>query len=84
MENDISLNTAAYSKARERVPIDMVHKLFEASRIEDAENSYTHWHGYRVLIGDGTYLQMQDTPSIRSKYEVKHKGKGSEGYPQAF
>lgn len=84
LENDISLNTAAYSKARDRVPLEMTQALFEASRIEGAQNAYTHWHGYRVLIGDGTYLQMQDTPSIRSTYEVKHKGKGSEGYPQAL
>lgn len=84
LENDISLNTAAYSKARERVPLEMVGTLFEASRIEGAENDYTHWHGYRVFIGDGTYLQMQDTPDIRRVYEVKHNGKGSDGYPQAL
>lgn len=84
LENDISLNTAAYSKARDRVPLKMVKALFKASRIEGAENVYTHWHGYRVLIGDGTYLQMQDTPSIRSVYEVKYNGKGSGGYPQAL
>jgi hypothetical protein len=84
LENDISLNTAAYSKARDRVPLEMTRTLFEASRIEGAENAYTHWNGYHVLIGDGTYLQMQDTPSIRSLYEVRHNGKGSEGYPQAL
>ena len=84
LENNISLNTAAYSKARDRVPLEMIQSLFEASRIKEAENTYSHWHGYRVLIGDGTYLQMQDTPSIRSEYEVKHNGKGSEGYPQAL
>jgi hypothetical protein len=27
---------------------------------------------------------MQDTPSIRKDYEVKHKGKASEGYPQGL
>jgi len=84
LANDISLNTAAYSKARDRVPLEMVQTLFEASRIEGAENPYTHWHDYRVLIGDGTYLQMQDTPSIRQDYEVKHKGRGSAGYPQGL
>ena len=84
LEKDISLNTAAYSKARDRVPLEMASALFRDSRIEDAHNNYTHWHGYRILIGDGTYVQMQDTPDIRKDYEVKHKGKGSEGYPQGL
>lgn len=84
LENDISLNTAAYSKARERVPVSLTQELFEASRIKEAENNYTHWHGYRVLIGDGTYVQMQDTEMIRKEYEVKHHGVGSDGYPQAL
>ena len=84
LSKDISLNTAAYSKARKRVPLALTHELFKASYIEGAKNDYTHWHGYQVLIGDGTYLQMQDTESIRKDYEVKHKGKGSSGYPQGL
>ena len=84
LEKDISLNTAAYSKARERIPLKLTKDLFNASRIQDSRNSYTHWHGYRVLIGDGTYVQMQDTESIRKEYEVKQKGSGSEGYPQGL
>jgi hypothetical protein len=83
-EKDISLNTAAYSKARDRVPMALAQKLFDASRIETVDNDYSCWHGYRVLIGDGTYLQMQDTKSIRKEYEVKHNGVGSEGYPQGL
>ena len=84
LSKDISLNTAAYSKARDRLPLSMAKALFMSSRMEQANNTYTHWHGYRVLIGDGTYVQMQDTASIRKEYAVKHKGKGSEGYPQGL
>jgi hypothetical protein len=84
LSKDISLNTAAYSKARKRIPQALTERLFSASRIQDAKNDYTHWHGYHVYIGDGTYLQMQDTESLREKYEVKHKGKSSEGYPQGL
>ena len=84
LEKSISLNTAAYSKARKRVPLGLTQKLFAASRIEQTENNYTHWHGYRVLIGDGTYVQMQDTESIRKDYEVKHKGEVNQGYPQGL
>jgi hypothetical protein len=84
LDKDISINTAAYSKARERVPLPLAEKLFLASRLTDAENHYTHWHGYRVLIGDGTYLQMQDSKVIRELYEVKYNGESSNGYPQAL
>jgi len=84
LEKDISLNTAAYSKARVRLPNEMVNDLFTNSRIEQADNNYTHWHGHRVFIGDGTFLQMQDTESIRKQYEVKHHGVGSEWYPQGL
>jgi hypothetical protein len=84
LNQDISLNTAAYSKARDRVSIELTDKLFKASRLENVSNDYSHWHGYRVLIGDGTYVQMQDTPMIREDYEVRHKEKPSEGYPQGL
>ena len=84
LKKDISLNTAGYSKARNRVPLQMTQALFKASRIEAASNSYTHWQGYRVYIGDGTYVQMQDTPEIRANYEVKHQGEGSQGSPQGL
>jgi hypothetical protein len=84
LEKNISLNTAAYSKARERVPMDLATELFKASRLDQAKNCYSHWNGYRVFSGDGTYLQMQDTESIRKEYEVKHNGVGSQGYPQGL
>lgn len=80
LEKDISLNTAAYSKARSRLSIGLTEKLFKASRLKDVENSYSHWNGYKVLIGDGTYVQMQDTKSIREDY----KEEGNEGYPQGL
>ncbi|MFZ4549549.1 MAG: IS4 family transposase [Bacteroidales bacterium] len=84
LKDDISLNTAAYSKARERVPMKLADELFKASRIEQANNEYTHWNGYRVFIGDGTYVQMQDTETIRKEFEVKHHGIATEGYPQGL
>lgn len=84
LSKNISLNTAAYSKARDRVPMSLVESLFKNSLLQDVDNPYTYWNGYKVLIGDGTYIQMQDSPSIRKKYEVKHKGEASAGYPQAL
>lgn len=84
LEKNISLNTAAYSKARDRVPMKLVDELFKKSRIEKAQNNYSHWNGYKVFIGDGTYIQMQDTKHIRHDYEVLHNDVSSEGYPQGL
>jgi hypothetical protein len=83
-DNDISLNTAAYSKARARLPIELTIELFNKSLIENPSNTYSHWHGHRVFIADGTYVQMQDTPELRKEYNVFHEGKQSPGYPQGL
>lgn len=83
-KEDFSLNTAAYSKARKRVPLELTESLFHQSVIRDAKNSYSHWFGYRVFIGDGTYVQMQDNKELREKYAVKHNGIESDGYPQGL
>lgn len=83
-QEELSLNTAAYSKARNRVPLELVNELFRKSIINNAKNDYSHWNGYRVFIGDGTYLQIQDTAELREKYAVKHNGVESDGYPQGL
>lgn len=80
--SDISLNTAGYSKARKRLPIQLTTSLFESSKITDAKNNYSHWHNFKVLEADGTYLQLQDTSEIRKEYPIKNSHEG--GYPQAL
>lgn len=83
-KGDFSLNTAAYSKARKRMPLELTESLFRESLIKDAKNNYSHWFGYKVYIGDGTYVQMQDNKELREKYAVRHNGVESEGYPQGL
>lgn len=84
LEKDISSNTANYSIARSRLPLEAVQELFKQSRIPDAVNNYSHWNGLRVLATDGTYLQLQDTESIRQKFDLKNNGESTSGYPQAL
>lgn len=84
LNDDISLNTAAYSKARKRLPMQLVENFFKASLIDDAQNQYTHFHERRVSVVDGTYLQMQDSEQLRELYKVKHSDKSVEGYPQGL
>lgn len=81
---DISLNTAAYSKARTRLSVELTADLYKSSKMEGEKSQYSHWHNRKVLIGDGTYVQMQDTPELREKYKVLIKGEESQGYPQGL
>ena len=83
--NDISLNTAAYSKARKRLSKELTEELFKKSKIKNVNNAYSHWHNRFVLIGDGTYVQMQDTPELRNEYAVKYNNDEEfKGYPQGL
>ena len=84
LDNNISLNTAAYSKARSRLPLSLTEELFKKSRLETVQNTYSHFHDLRVFIADGTYLQLQDTESIRRDFEVKGKSKENAAYPQGL
>jgi len=81
-QEDISLNTAAYSKARKRLPVELTEKLFSYSRLEDVKNRYSHFHRLRVFEADGTYLQLQDTEEIKEKFPIKSRHEGA--YPQAL
>ena len=75
---DISLNTAAYSKARKRLDIGLVQEVFKHS---SQCGQPVLWHGLETYIGDGTYFQMQDTLALRSKYFVKEN---DGAYPQGL
>lgn len=84
LENDVSLNTAGFAKARKRVPLGMVNELFNASRIQNASNNYTHFYGYQVFMGDGTYVQLQDTEAITKAYPATPKSDEHNPYPQGL
>jgi hypothetical protein len=81
-QKDISLNTSAYSKARKRLPLELTERLFSHSKLENVRNKYSHFHGQRVFVADGTYLQLQDTAEIKEEFPIKDKQGGA--YPQAL
>jgi hypothetical protein len=77
---DISDNTAGYCKARERLDLELVNKLFTYST-DFKEMKSKLWHGMTTFIADGTYFQMQDSKELRDKYYVKQ----NDGvYPQGL
>lgn len=66
---NISLNTAAYGKARDGVPMALIENLFKNTLVEDAKNAYARWNGYKVPIGDGACVQMR----VLRQYEENTK-----------
>ena len=84
LEKNVSLNTAGFAKARQRVPLAMVNELFNTSRIKDASNAYTHFHGHEVFMGDGTYVQLQDTKEITKEYPTTPNSGEYNPYPQGL
>ena len=77
---EVSDNTAAYAKARGRLDIGLVKKVFAYST-DFKELNAKKWHGMHVAVTDGTYFQMQDTEELRKKYYVKE---GDNAYPQGL
>jgi hypothetical protein len=78
--NTISDNTAAYTKARQRLDYDLIKTVFDYSK-DFSSIKQPLWHGMKSYNTDGTYVQMQDSPELRKKYYVKEDDKG---YPQAL
>lgn len=74
----VSDNTAAYTKARQRLGYSLVQQVFDCSK-DFTSIEQPLWHGMKAYNTDGTYCQMQDSEELRKKYYVKERD-GS--YPQ--
>lgn len=82
---DISTNTAAYSKARGRIEMEMIEAVFKATTSYKRMNCIKPWHGRVAYNTDGTFFQMQDTELIPEKYRVQKSKNGTlQGYPQGL
>jgi len=79
-QQPISNNTAGYSTARKRLDKE-VFELVYAHSTGFGECEEESWHGMKTVIGDGTYLQLQDTEDIKSEYTVNGM---EDSYPQAL
>jgi hypothetical protein len=75
---EISLNTAAYSKARKRLDMGLLEEVFNYSSKSEPK---ILWHNMETYLADGTYFQMQDTSQLRDKYFVKEN---DGAYPQGL
>jgi Transposase DDE domain len=77
---EVSDNTAAYTKARGRLELGLVKKVFDYSADSHGVNP-KRWYDMKVAVTDGTYFQMQDTKELKAKYFIKE---GDSAYPQGL
>ena len=82
---EISSNTAAYSKARGRLDLALVDRVFKETAKGESMKCVKPWHGRVAYNTDGTYFQMQDSTEIPEKYRAQKDKDGKlQGYPQGL
>jgi IS4 transposase len=81
---EASPNTAAYCKARARLPMKAVERVRDevARRIQQSPLAQDRWHGRHVKVVDGSGLSMPDTPENQAKYPQSKKRKAGCGFPE--
>jgi hypothetical protein len=80
-----SVDTGAYCKARQRLPVEMVTALTrETGKLlcTQADTGW-HWRGRTVKLVDGTGLSMPDTPDNQARYPQPSSQAPGVGFPLA-
>jgi hypothetical protein len=80
-----STATGAYCRARQRLPLAMVHSLLRYTGkqlVEDCDTA-CRWQGRPVKLVDGTTLSMADTPDNQWSYPQARTQQPGLGFPTA-
>ena len=80
-----SINTGAYCKARQRLPVEMVSALTRQSAQMLSAQAFSawRWRGRTVKLVDGTGISMPDTPSNQARYPQPSTQAPGVGFPLA-
>jgi hypothetical protein len=80
----VSSNTAAYCKARARLPLAQIERARDemAQKIQQAPLARRHWQGRPVKVVDGSGISMPDTPQNQAKYPQSKQRKPGCGFPE--
>ncbi|MBT3191421.1 MAG: transposase [Verrucomicrobia bacterium] len=79
-----SSKPGAYSKARKRLPMNVLISIFEGmcSRISGCVSTSMLWHGRHVKVVDGTGLSAADTPANQAQWPQSSNMKSGCGFPE--
>ncbi len=80
-----SLNTAAYCKARWRLPLGLLERLARevSSRLCAAQPAAWRWRGREVKLIDGATVSMPDTSANQARFPQSRGQKPGLGFPLA-
>lgn len=80
-----SANTAAYSKARTRLPEEIISNITKdsAKKLEDKIPSKWLWHNKKIKLIDGSTVFMPDTKANQATYPQMKSQKPGLGFPIA-
>ncbi len=78
-------NTAAYCKARHRIPTDLISNLakYLGDSLYSSAKEALRWYGRSVKLVDGSTVSMPDTPENQKAYPQNSEQKAGLGYPIA-
>ena len=81
-----SLSTGPYCKARQRLPLGLIHRLGVAvgETLERASPSQWKWRGRSVKLVDGTTVSMPDTAANQARYPQSGEAVPGLGFPLAM
>lgn len=82
-ETSMSPKTAAYCKARAKIPLDVMDKINShlVDRLQSHIPSTDLWHGRHVRLADGTGLSMPDTAANQARWPQSKSQKPGCGFP---
>lgn len=82
-EPEVSSNTAAYCKARARLPLDALEALYAQTgqAVEVRARREDLWCDRRVRVADGSSCSMPDTPENQALYPQPRGQKEGCGFP---
>jgi hypothetical protein len=74
-----SQNTAAYSKARRRMPLSVLQQVVcrFAEAGQEQVRSEHHWHGHEVILLDGSTLAMRPYGDLAAHYGLQRNQHGT-------
>ncbi len=80
-----SLNTAAYCKARLRLPLGLLERLARevGARLVASQPAAWRWRGREVKLIDGTTVSMPDTSVNQARFPQHRSQKPGLGFPLA-
>ena len=78
-----SLDTGAYSKARQRLPIELLEQMLteSAQKLQGQVPQSHYWCGHPLKAFDGTTVSMSDTPANQKTYPQPNTQKPGCGFP---